>query len=404
MKCRWFPSIARLVLSALAFFFNVSGAQAGENVILQFNHTEGSAPISGLTSDGAGNLYGTTTAGGKGNCGTVFELSPGSAGKWTETVLYSFRGCRSVSQVPYGTLAIDKEGNLYGTQIQYFNSGQIFELMKGANGTWSYSIIHNFGTEGTPLGDLTWDASGNLYGATAFNSTSFNGEVFELSPQPNGNWNETVLYTFPAPNGVGFPVGGVIFDSKGNLYGAAGNGSNGGFGAAYELSPQASGPWALTVLHNFDGSDGSELNSRLVFDSSGNLYGTATDPFPNGEVFELIQSSGGKWKEETIYTFASGSDGSAPQGTLVFDASGNLYGTTARGGLGCNGSLCGVVYRLSPQSGGGWKETILHTFESADDGSAPGEGLLVDNAGHLFGTTIYGGGRFGYGTVFEITP
>lgn len=407
MRGRWFALTAAQGLAvALALLFNATGAQAGEHLILRFNKTHGAYPLSGLTSDAAGNLYGTTYGGGENDCGIVFELSPGSGGQWTETVLYSFRGCQLATLVPRGTMAIDKNGNLYGVQLGYVDSGQIFELMKGANGAWTYRVIYAFGSngnnEGSPSTDLTLDAAGNLYGTTSLDSTgSFDGEVFELSPQPNGSWKETVLYTFPAPNGVGFPAAGVTFDNQGNLYGGAFYGSNGAFGAVYELSPQANGPWTLTLLHNFTSSD--IPNSKLTFDSSGNLYGTTGQSY-SSEVFKLSPTVGGMWKETTIHTFTSGSDGTYPQGTLVFDAAGSLYGTTSYGGLGCNGSLCGVVYRLTPQSGGTWKETILHHFESAEDGSEPQAGLLLDNSGHLYGTTPYGGGRYGYGTVFQITP
>jgi uncharacterized repeat protein (TIGR03803 family) len=404
MRGRWFALTAALAV-ALAFLYNATGAQAGEHVILRFNMTQGAYPRSGLTADAAGNLYGTTVGGGERGCGTVFELSPSSGGQWTEKVLYSFRGCNSVQATPEGTMVIDKQGNLYGVQVGYVNSGQIFELMTGANGVWTYRVIYVFGSngtnEGSPGTELTWDSAGNLYGTTAAPSTIFQGEVFELSPQPNGSWKETVLYTFPAPDGVGYPVAGVTFDHQGNLYGGAFYGSNGAFGAVYELSPQANGPWTLTVLYNF--TNAYIPDSKLTFDSSGNLYGT-TGQINYSEVFKLSPIAGGKWKETTVHFFLSESGGQYAQGTLVFDVAGNLYGTTVYGGVGCNGYLCGVAYQLTPQSGGGWKEMVLHHFESAEDGSEPGAGLLLDSAGHLYGTTVVGGGRYGYGTVFQITP
>jgi uncharacterized repeat protein (TIGR03803 family) len=404
----WFASTMALVFAiTLAILSNAASARAGETVIYSFDKTKGSIPLSGLTSDAAGNLYGTTSGGGERNCGTVFELS-NSGGKWTETVLYSFKGCYFVTQTPRGTMVFDGAGNLYGVQQGYEDSGQIFELSKGADGKWSFTGIHSFGRkEGSPNPDLTFDSAGNLYGTTALDSTGFDGEAFELSPQPDGSWKETVLYSFPAPNGVGYPVGGPVFDAKGNIYGAAYYGANGEFGAVYELSPQPKGPWTLTVVYNFTSATSGGPYSKLTFDKSGNLYGTAyqAGPLFLGEVFRLTPTSGGgQWTETTIHTFNSGSDGRYPQGTLVFDASGNLYGTTLFGGLGCNQSLCGTAYKLTPQSGGTWKETILHQFESAGDGSEPQAGLFLDSAGNLYGTTSVGGGRYGYGTVFEITP
>jgi uncharacterized repeat protein (TIGR03803 family) len=391
---------------ALLFSFSAAVAQAGETVIHRFNKTQGSGPLSGLTSDSAGNLYGTTYSGGAANCGTVFELSPSSGGTWTEAVLYSFTGCTQVTQTPRGTLAIDKTGNLFGVLQGYFTSGLIFELLKGANGTWSYTVVHNFGSnEGDPNVDLTWDSAGNLYGTTSLDSTGFDGEAFELSSQPGGSWKETVLYSFNYSNAVSGPNAGVIFDSKGNLYGPYFGGSA-GFGGVYELSPQANGTWMLTVVYNFTSATGGGPYSKLTFDTSGNLYGTANQAGPLfvGEVFKLTPTPNGQWTETTIHTFNSGNDGAYPQGTLVFDASGNLYGTTLDGGLGCNQSLCGTVFKLTPRSNGTWKETILHQFESAEDGSEPQAGLLLDSSGNLYGTTSVGGGRYGYGTVFEITP
>ena len=395
----------RALAVGLVFLLNVVGARAGENVILRFNETHGAQPYSGLTSDGVGNLYGTTSVGGKTNCGTAFELSPaGTVDTWTETVLYSFQGCLSPGPVPYGTMLFDKQGNLYGAENGEFGSaGAIFELSKGPDGTWSEKVIYQFATsEGSPNGDLTWDSAGNLYGTAAY-PYGTNGEVFELSPQPGGgSWRKTVLYTFPSPEGVAYPDAGVVFDGKGNLYGPAFFSGHGSFeGAVYELSPQANGPWALTVI--YVSNESSNPDSRLVFDSNGNLYGTATDS-NYGQVFELSPATGGTWNETAIYHFASGRDGSEPRAPLIMDSGGNLYGTSALGGRGCNQNSCGVVYKLSPQSDGTWKETVLHQFESAEDGSQPQEGLLLDASGNLFGTTSYGGSRYGYGTVYEITP
>ncbi len=399
--------VARTLAVVLAVALNLALAQAAERVIYRFDKTHGSQPLSGLVADSEGNLYGTTNGGGVANCGTVFELSPDSGGKFTETVLYSFRGCSFVALNPGGTMVIDKNLNLFGVQDGLSDVGVIFELKRAANGTWSYSVIHDFGSgkEGYPNVDLASDNAGNLYGTAGQNLTS-QGEVFELSPQSDGSWNEKVLYTFPAPNGVSYPVAGPTIDSRGNLYGAASYGVGGykGNGAIYELTSQAAGQWKLTVLFNFDTSFNIySPNSRLTLDSKGNVYGTTNEP-GYGQVFQLSRNSSGKWNEATIYSFLSGNDGSAPIGTLVVDPPGNVYGTTFVGGIGCNQFLCGTVYRLTPQSTVPWKETILHYFESAEDGSEPRQGLLLDSAGNLFGTTSAGGSRYGYGTVFEIVP
>jgi len=395
-------SITQVVTVALAVVFSTTGVHAGQKVILSFNNTQGAYPLSGLVPDSADNLYGTTSGGGANNCGSVFALSP-SGDKWTETVLYSFAGCQQATQTPKGTLTFDRFGNLYGVLQGFFTSGSIYRLSKSAAGAWSESIIHSFSdAEGLPNPDLTWDSNGNLYGTTQLDSTGFSGEVFELSPQTDGSWKETVIYPFYYNKEGGFPVGGPIFDSKGNLYGANYFGPNNSAGAVYELSPQANGPWTLTIL---SAGVTHGPSSRLTFDSSGNLYGTKGDGFnDNGAIFQLSPRSGGHWQQKTVHAFSSGSDGSRPVGPLLFDSGGNLYGATFSGGTGCNFSLCGTVYKLSPQSDGTWKETILHAFESATGGSEPAWGLFLDSSGNLFGTTSHGGGRYGYGTVYEISP
>jgi uncharacterized repeat protein (TIGR03803 family) len=405
-------TVAQASLLVLAIFLSAVSAHAGEKVIFQFNANQGFNPNTGLISDNAGNFYGTAN-GGIGNCSNVYELSPGSNGTYTETVLYTFQNCNRSGLYPIGALSIDKNGNLYGAEYGFSaadGSGLVFELTKQTNGTFTYSVLHNFGgNEGGPFGDFAWDSAGNIYGATSHDSTTFNGEVFELSPQPNGSWKETVLYQFPAPNGVGSPSGSVVLDAQGNLYGALFYGIDGNEGksrgAVYELARQSSGPWKLILLYNFLSGSGADYpNSRLIFDASGNLYGTAQGA-KYGSVFELSPTSSGVWTETTIHTFTAGKDGANPTGAnLVFDASGNLWGTTPTGGIGCNRNLCGVVYKLSLQTGGTWTEAIVHPFESASDGSEPDAGLFLDSSGNLYGTTYHGGSRYGYGTVFEITP
>ncbi|MGA8837068.1 MAG: choice-of-anchor tandem repeat GloVer-containing protein [Candidatus Sulfotelmatobacter sp.] len=405
-------AVAQALLLVLAVFLSAVSAHAGEKVIFQFNGNQGVNPSTGLISDTAGNFYGTIS-GGIGNCFNVYELSPGSSGTYTETILYTFQNCNSTALYPVGGLSIDNNGNLYGAEATDLNdgSGQIYELAKGTNGSWIYSVIHTFGSkDGSPYGDLAWDAAGNLYGATQSPFTTSNGEVFKLSPQSDGSWKEGVLYKFPSPNGVGSPSGSVVLDSQGNLYGATylgygGDGSN-TRGGVYELSPQ-SGTWKLTLLYNFTTASASQFpNSRLTLDSSGNLYGTTQGGKAlYGTVYEVSPASGGTWTEQTLHTFTAGkNDGGYTNGNLVFDASGNLYGATYNGGSGCNANLCGVVYKLTPQSGGGYKESIAHTFESASDGSQPYSGLFLDSSGNLYGTTYHGGSRYGYGTVYEITP
>lgn len=397
-----------LLISAVVLFASIqpAGAQTGAHVILHFQQTQGSEPLTALISDAAGNLYGTASLGGSAacdfQCGTVFELSPGSGGTWNPTVLYAFQGTNDGFR-PYGTLVFDKEGNLYGVAGagELSQTGVVFRLTKRSDGTWSEKVVYLFTKmDSVPNGDLTWDNAGNLYGTTRYGGTSHYGEVFELSPSGNGV-KETVIHNFSPADGVSGPVAGVTIDNQGNLYGAVYGSS--GEGAIYELASQGNGQWGLSLLWNFTGgADNGYPNSKLTLDANGNLYGTAMGA-SFGSVFELSQVNG-KWNESTLYTFNhGGAQPLRPQGGLVFDDNGNLYGASPYGGEGCSNEWCGTVFRLNPQSGGGWNLTTLHQFQSANDGSQPQAGVLLDNAGgHLFGTTRFGGGRYGYGTVFEI--
>jgi hypothetical protein len=424
---------------------------------------DGAFPIGGLIFDSAGNLYGTTNYGGGGpcgvgdttGCGMVFELSPSSNGSWVETVLYSFQG-RSDGQYPMSGLIFDSSGNLYGTTNEggittcssadgaTSGCGTVFELSPGANGTWTKTILYAFqavNNDGSGPSGLTFDKSGNLYGATKgggnfgcdHDDSAPCGTIFELSPNVNGAWVETVLYRFGITPDGWSPNGNLVFDQSGNLYGTTSQGGaeicpgSGGCGTFFELS-EGSGGWSEIVLYSFGATspDGALPNGGLVFDNSGSLYGTAelggaglqcSGGGGCGTVFEFSPNASGGWTEATLYNFdlqgTSESTASYPQSGLVLDQSGNLYGTTTSmgGGTGCNGNGCGSVFQLSPPSGSsGWSETTLYTFQGGNDGNEPSSGMILDQAGHLYGETAYGGGGgcqpgtiySGCGVVFEI--
>ncbi|MFZ0313832.1 MAG: choice-of-anchor tandem repeat GloVer-containing protein [Candidatus Korobacteraceae bacterium] len=250
-------------------------------VLYDFNDIpDAGVPGSGVIFDSAGNMYGTTEYGGSGicynsihlnyGCGAVYKVAP-SGGGWTETVIYSFQGGND-GQTPSGGLSFDSAGNLYGATAQGGSSGDgtIYELSPSGSG-WTETILHNFqGSDGIgPGGTLIADHSGNLYGTAGSGGANNGGVVFEMS-QP-GSWTYNLLYSFPADY---YPAGTLVFDGSGNLYGTTYSGGAYGLGNAYKLT-LADGSWTATDLHDFQTSDGTDLNGALVFDSAGNLYGTA---------------------------------------------------------------------------------------------------------------------------------
>lgn len=387
-------------------------------------------------------------------CAMIAILAVGASAQ-TEQILYSFGPVDGGS--PYPDLAADGKGNLYGTTGSGgdFSSGTVYELSPGTNGTWSYQVIYTFtGFRNTsdgaePIGRVTFDSNGNLYGTTAEGGTNQQGTVYELTPASNGTWTEKILHSFAGPDGNGlFLSQGVIVDPSGNLYGTAGSGGAYGQGVVFQLVPDTNGTWTENILHSFTGgNDGGLPFARLIRDSAGRLFGTAfAGPHDYGVLFELIQGTNSSWSERVIYAFTGGAGGSAPQGKLafgptgklyaaigfalvefapingvwtfkniheftggtdgagavsglVFDKAGNLYGTTSTGGL-----HKGTVYELSPNTDGSWSEKILHKFAGGNDGIGPEFGTLVlGAAGNLYGATGAGGASLA-GVVYRIKP
>jgi uncharacterized repeat protein (TIGR03803 family) len=331
-----------------------TNGEFSEKVLYTFGNDgkDGEFPLAGLIFDTTGNLYGTTSSGGgSSGCGVVFRLTPGANGKWTERVLHSFgTGCPNEGFNPTADVVFDAAGNLFGTVKSggQYGVGTAFELMPEESGEWSFTLLHNFGDGndfGNPSAGMILDTAGNLYGTTV-------GEVFELKSGANG-WVETVLYDVGS-------LGGLTFDSSGNLYGTTlvdgepGCGSYGECGAVFELTPQANGTWTETILKKFPSSEryGFYPAAGVIFDPAGNLYGTTElgGAYGYGTVFELIPGANGKWTEKLLHSFAGGDDGAYPYAGVVLDAAGNLYGTTSNGGDStCDfGYGCGTVYEITP--------------------------------------------------------
>lgn len=381
---------------------------------------DGATPYAVPIMDTKGNLYGTTIYGGAYGYGIVYKLS--SRGKsWTETVLHSFAG-ESDGAYAYGGVVVDGHGNLYGgTRDGGANCsgacGVVYELSPVKNGGWREKILYNFtgtqNSEGGPLGSLTLDAKGNLYGTTVGGGACGYGDEFELI-HTRSKWRYMGIKYFCGNDGQAPAYGQLVFDPAGNLYGTTGFGGPGGLGVVFELTPQPHGKWAFAQLTDFSNAEGGVADGGLMRDAQGNLYGALGDggPLGLGSLYELSPAGGGQWNLSTPYTFASSADAELPFQNPVFDNNGNLFGTTYSGGQTpyCQG--CGVIYELVPQVGGGWSESVVYDFGSTEngaDGYQPVAGLVADGKGNYYGTTTKGGSVSGVrpcdcGAVFEFTP
>ena len=297
----------------------------------------------------------------------------------------------------------------FGWSIALANIALALMMVTAASAA-TEKVLYSFGNglnAAYPFDTPIFDAAGNLYGTTWEGGTANHGTVFELSPDSKGGWTEAVLYSFQGgPTDGGKANGSVIFDASGNIYGTTrygGGTSCTDCGTVFKLTP-GNGTWTESLLYQFNGTkDGKYPYAGVIMDGLGNLYGTtnAGGAHHFGAVFELSPSKGG-WTESTLLSF-NGKDGNSPVAGLVMDGSGNLYGTTQKGGA----NNLGVVFELSP-SKHGWKETVLHSFAGGTtDGSGPGAGVIFDTAGNLYGSTYAGGTGSctnGCGTVFELSP
>lgn len=356
-------------------------AKAGDGYVVLHSFgkgKDGAGVYAGVALDDQGNLYGTTSGGGAYNSGTVFELTPGAGGKWTETILHNF--CKDFPRckdgaLPSTTPVLDSAGKLYGT-----SNAATFEMRRKAGG-WNFLVLCDCITPSI------FDAVGNLYGIGG-PGTHQAGAVAELS-RISGGWKETLLYSFCSQSQCRDgepPEWGATLDSAGNLYGTTKFGGN------------SSTQWCPT-----SGGCGVAYNAGLTADSKGNVYGTTLQGGISGTVFKLSPQQNGHWKETILYDFPNPEkNGGAPAGGgVTFDNLGNLYGTASAGGEpNCD---CGVVFKMTPQADGTWSYTVLHRFKGTD-GVGPGYNLVFDkNYKHLYGTTVEGGSG-GYGVVYEITP
>jgi len=413
-------SAAFITLAALTTTNSMTHAQTVNTIYSFPGNSGGARPDGALLVDASGNLYGTTSSGGnnRSNGGIAFKLSP-SGGGWSENILFQF--LEILGDEPTSALMPDRRGNLYGTTPVggSYRDGVVFQLLPKANGAYQYRVLYSFtgGNDGSgPYSGVIVDKTGNVYGTTNFGGANSYGTIFELGRQANSSYVFSVLHDFigTPSDGVG-PVG-LMFDEFGNIYGATNNGGAGNNGTVFELAKGTNGAWTYSILYsfefNFTNASGGGPEAPPQFDKIGNIYGTTVSgggcswsTYGCGIVYKLKRSSSTTWTESVLYTFQGGSDGAFPQSQLAFDSAGNLYGTTSNGG-GSSDCFegCGTVFKMS-YSAGSWSNTQLHAFQgqSSEDGSDPTAGLVVDSLNNLYGTTN-GGGLYGYGTVFEVTP
>jgi uncharacterized repeat protein (TIGR03803 family) len=345
-----------------------------------------------------------------------FFLTPPAQAAEKYSVIRAFNPSAG-GAIPYGALLADQSGNLFGANSAGGTDGwgTIFELTANGKGGWNYTQLYDCGIRldcAVPMGSLIMDHAGALYGVTAF------GNVFEIAPDGAGDWTGTVIRSFDGGFDGDAPSP-LVLDAAGNLYGTNATGGSHSLGYVFELTP-AGGSWSLIHLHDFKGSDGAETTNNagdkvggVILDSGGNLYGTTGAGGSStkcsggcGVIFEL-QNQSGVWTESVLHSFGGG-DGSNPNASLYLDQPGNLYGTATSGGA----DGLGVVFEASPASGG-WTTRVLHSFTGAHlDGAYPNAALVADAAGNLYGATFAGGGDvqscqvfsdFGCGTVYELS-
>ena len=378
---RFHGRVAAMGACVLAAFTSSAQARTAYRVLRSFHSTDGANPVADLTFDSAGDIYGTTQLGGSHNLGTVFKIAPN--GK--ETVLHSFTGGKDGSYPSGGVAIISETGDLYGSTKDGGKKkfGTIWHILP--DGTFVTVLNFNFKNGAYGVGRLIQDDQGTLYGVTQDGGKGGFGTVYALSLQ--GNYR--ILYSFTGHEDGAVPSGALIRDQAGDLYGTTQGGGTNDEGAVFVVS--ATGH--ERVLYSFTGgNDGSTPVGQLIRDASGLLYGTTYTGGKNG--YGTVFSVGTDGSFFTLHAFAKGNDGAYPQGNLL-EIGNTLYGTTVHGGGSCD---CGTVYDVTT----GGDEKILHSFAGPlADGETPYAGLVGGPDQLLYGVTE-SGGVDDDGTVFRI--
>jgi uncharacterized repeat protein (TIGR03803 family) len=342
----------------------------------------------------------------------MIVLGGGALAQVSEQVLYSFPTSGPAGSIPTSKPLLGSGGQIYGVTNTGGNAdeGTVYELTAPVNGVRNYHVLHQFSGRisdaRSPIGTLVFDAAGNIYGA-ALGGANGVGAVFRLTPGTGGAWTESIIYSFGGPGNTSdgtYPMAGLTIDAAGNLYGTTyqGGSGHGAVGTVYELTPNSGGTWTESIVHNFSGSggDGELPEAELVFDAAGNLYGTTTGGGSAGfgTVYELSPAAGGGWTEQILYNLPGGKSLQRPEAPVWLDGNGDIFGTA--GGADNNPGY-GGVFELVPNGDGTYSEKSLHLFGGTGDGQTPRSGLTPNAAGALFGTTQIGGAN-GFGTVYTL--
>jgi uncharacterized repeat protein (TIGR03803 family) len=391
MICLRALALTLLATSWIVFLHPVSSAT--ETIVHSFSDNgDASNPTAGVILGKKGIFYGVTPLGGYFNDGAIYKVAPNG----TEEVLYSFMNSDD-GYSPNGNLIMDTGGNFYGAASGGANnSGTIFKLSASNDLTVLYTF--EGGNDGFgPMGSMIFDKLGNLYGTTFRGGTSDAGTIFKLSP----SGTHTVLYSFGGGSDGLYPNGALIFGSKGELFGTTAQGGSFGFGTLFKLSASL----VHTVEWDFSGgADGGGPTGGLVLYKGlyfGTTHGGGTGA--NGIVYGWSPTH--PYGLGIYWVFTGGADGGEPGAGVISDKEGNLYGTTGAGGANFEGTVYKLDVSTSPIA-----ETVLHNFGLGPDGQFPLAGVVFDKSGNLYGTTSIGGsdstcdGGYGCGIVFEVSP
>ena len=408
MPKRKLPNWSLASLIVVLVLCSIPSRAATYRVLYGFSGgSEGGGLYSGVVIDGQGSLYGGTIGGGGGG-GTIYEVRHNSDGTWTKSIIRNL-DFQNDGGEPNGGMVFDAEGNLYSTTSnggpQGF--GTVFQLVPNPSGEWVLNLALDTGSHT----GLAIDPAGNLFGLGA--------GAFELSPDPDG-WTYQQIYGFQKEHDPGTFYSPMILDDAGNLYGASVGGGNGppkcpgsgSCGTVFKLHPNPDGTWTEHLLHKFAAwdDDGRYATGGVTRDAAGNLYGTTLEGGSHrnggrcrvgcGTIYKLARQPDGRWREDILYNFPKDHDGLFPSAAPTLDAAGNLYGTTEEGGDPV--CTCGVIYKLTHNPDDTCTYTVLHRFHGTD-GRDPAAPMVMDKKGNLYGTTI-SGGPGGKGVVFKVTP